>query len=616
MLSTSGLYYVVMLEEYGHSRSYTAWLGALYNSVYYLMGPISAMFIRCFGSRPSIILGSLLMTFGYLASAFTTSLELLFFTYGVVAATGMNFCYSGQIIALAQYFDKWHSLATSIAMTGTGFGMFALSQLIEYCIQNYGWRGSFIINAGMCIHVVICGQLIFPLPESPTYVVVGEDPEMEKKLSEASLHSEHTVANIQNTQHYFYEKHIGERTFSSLRMSLEASYLSSSILSINLMQQPPNNSVNNSYTVNRNETMQEMEMRGLRSRQGSIISRGSYIALGGIRNNPHSFHVSSRSAWGQPSKSFSRKDSTSTFIDMSPRFLRGNSQSIIRNNSKSFIREKPNGTIQRNPLSFVRHNSTVENEAFQVDDQGKERFIIGDEFIYEEEEEDISESQDADAIPISLTYDSESTSISLCSTLKLKMKHFCITIFKSLSGDKEGNPLLDPRFWLMDFAVFFGTIGASTHFVIYKDLADFLGVIDHYSTGLSAMGIGDMVGRIAGGVLTSTTWADPLLCYSVSIASTGSILGAHLLVNNSITFLFLAIGFGFFYGIMNILLAVAPSKVFGRDKLVTVFGNILFLSGIGAFIGPPITGTIADKTGSYVGVVFFSMTCLITGGML
>ena len=36
----------------------------------------------------------------------------------------MNFIYSGQIIALANYFDKRQSVATSLSMTGIGVGMF------------------------------------------------------------------------------------------------------------------------------------------------------------------------------------------------------------------------------------------------------------------------------------------------------------------------------------------------------------------------------------------------------------------------------------------------------------------------------------------------------------
>ena len=63
---------------------------------------------------------------------------MLFVSFFV--ASGMNFCYSGQIIALAQYFDKWHSIATSVAMTGIGFGILFLvsvnflSQLLAIAI--------------------------------------------------------------------------------------------------------------------------------------------------------------------------------------------------------------------------------------------------------------------------------------------------------------------------------------------------------------------------------------------------------------------------------------------------------------------------------------------------
>lgn len=42
----------------------------------------------------------------------------------------MNFVYSGQIIALTQYFHARHSLATSCAMIGIGIGMFTLVRML------------------------------------------------------------------------------------------------------------------------------------------------------------------------------------------------------------------------------------------------------------------------------------------------------------------------------------------------------------------------------------------------------------------------------------------------------------------------------------------------------
>lgn len=84
LLSTTGMFYVQMLEEYGHSRSYTAWMGSLINAFFMLGGPVSFMFIQTFGCRAALICGSIIMATGYIVSAFTTSLEALFFTYGVV----------------------------------------------------------------------------------------------------------------------------------------------------------------------------------------------------------------------------------------------------------------------------------------------------------------------------------------------------------------------------------------------------------------------------------------------------------------------------------------------------------------------------------------------------
>ncbi|CAL4063719.1 unnamed protein product [Meganyctiphanes norvegica] len=592
MLYTTGVYYAKMLEEYEQSRSYTSLVGSLTNSFFMLIGPLTSIFIQRFGCRPSIMLGSLTMMTGYLISAFTTSLEMLFVTYGIVAASGMNFCYSGQIIALAQYFDKWHSIATSVAMTGIGFGILFLSQLVEFSVETFGWRGSFLINAGLALQNFICGLLIFPLPEMPKLVIVGGEEEYLKKnpSSKYSLASQNTLASLQkiHSQQHFYERHVTERSFSSLMMSMEASYLTSSLMSIN----------DDRVSLRRVNT-EHTDTIGLRSNQHSFISRrSSYIPLTKVRNNPHSFHVNELPGYAYPSTSTGRKSSSTSLS-------RAIDSAMSISNSQSFIKE---GFEPGEDIALKMQDQTNGNYR---------KFTIGDDLsVFDEvdEEEDKTEwTTESQEMTFSLSVEHPTFCSSVLEKFKVKIRMF----LHYVKREKKENPLLDLRFWLINFGYFFCIVGTLTLFVIYKDFAGALNVVDYYSIALSAIGIGDMCGRITGGLLTSTKWADPLVCFSLAMVFCGFVMASHLLVDgNGIAFLVLAVLFGFFYGIQNILIAVAPARVFGREKLITVFGNILFLSGIGAFIGPPITGTIVDVTGDYAVVVIFSVSCLELGGLL
>ncbi|ROT66840.1 hypothetical protein C7M84_015111 [Penaeus vannamei] len=100
----------------------------------------------------------------------------------LTSACGMNFCYSGQIIALAQYFDKRQSIATSGAMIGIGIGMFFMSSLSEYVIREYGWRGSFLFNGALSLQIVVLGALVFPLQLTPSQEFLKDLQEQTEKF--------------------------------------------------------------------------------------------------------------------------------------------------------------------------------------------------------------------------------------------------------------------------------------------------------------------------------------------------------------------------------------------------------------------------------------------------
>lgn len=84
---------------------------------------------------------------------------------------------------------------------------------------------------------------------------------------------------------------------------------------------------------------------------------------------------------------------------------------------------------------------------------------------------------------------------------------------------------------------------------------------------------------------------DAVFTYGLVMLLCSVVMIGHLFINSAVALLALTATFGCLYGSMNVLIAVAPSKEFGKEKLVMVFGYILFFGGIGALIGPPLAGT-------------------------
>jgi len=70
------------------------------------------------------------------------------------------------------------------------------------------------------------------------------------------------------------------------------------------------------------------------------------------------------------------------------------------------------------------------------------------------------------------------------------------------------------------------------------------------------------------------------------------VISFHHFFTNPFILLALSALFGLLYAMTNVLLAVVPSRVFGRVNLRDVLGYELFMGGIGALVGAPIAGDI------------------------
>lgn len=80
--------------------------------------------------------------------------------------------YLPAVVAVGYYFETKRSLATGIAVCGSGVGTFAVPPLTSYLLNKYGsWQSANLILAGIILNGVVFGSLMRPL----TYPKVGND---------------------------------------------------------------------------------------------------------------------------------------------------------------------------------------------------------------------------------------------------------------------------------------------------------------------------------------------------------------------------------------------------------------------------------------------------------
>src|SRR6218665_2303078 len=82
------------------------------------------------------------------------------------------------------------SIFLGIAVAGSGIGTFIFAPLTDWLIQEYSWRGSFIVIGGLMLNFVVCGAIYRPLPQpcrnSETFVIndlLNQDMILNKRIS-------------------------------------------------------------------------------------------------------------------------------------------------------------------------------------------------------------------------------------------------------------------------------------------------------------------------------------------------------------------------------------------------------------------------------------------------
>ena len=155
-----GLLYIEFNNEFGLSKSKTAWIGSLFMAVPLLSGPVMSALVDRYGCRNMTFLGGLVSGLGFVLSSFSRTIEVMYLTFGVVTGLGLGLCYVTAVVSIAYWFDKKRTLAVGLGACGTGIGTFVYAPMTTFFIDKYGWRGTCLLLAGTFFNLIVCGTVM------------------------------------------------------------------------------------------------------------------------------------------------------------------------------------------------------------------------------------------------------------------------------------------------------------------------------------------------------------------------------------------------------------------------------------------------------------------------
>ncbi|XP_018576654.1 monocarboxylate transporter 14 isoform X2 [Anoplophora glabripennis] len=646
---TFGVFLSDIVDSYGETKGKTAWVGSLLSGMYLSAGPLVSALTNKFGCRAVCVAGSIISTVAFVLSIFSPTVNWLMLTYGFIGGFGFGLIYLPAVVCVGYYFETKRSLATGIAVCGSGVGTCVFAPLATVLLESYGWRGANLILAGFIFNCVIFGALMRPL-EYPKET--GETPLLQRMAEERRIQMER--GSIGGS---YFMVQLPDGTMERRQkqpLNIDPGVHSS----LNLDQLAPGTPITPIPTVPTLPTITEVKITEQSGSSGTPSPRDSTQEIrvknprletiqqeGRIRrDSDHTAELNSQNAKiimprnaSQPAFSthvqgLPKNGSVPTFdrirkTSFGERFrptlgpIKSSSRGNVTNSNGDMRRRRNDSTgsfMTRNNNSDVDVESLAYTSKLSISSK-KEKYMVRplsrkDIFYsgsivnlpeYHKSQKSLTNyRQSILSIPQMRTLEDEGSPGDICPCLVLPES------FTSALGQMMDMSLLkDPAFMLIGISNLFGMAGLYVPFVYLVDCAKNDGIpAEDASFLLSIIGITNTIGRVACGYFADFPQVNALLVNNICLLISTVSVALTPFCHTYAAYITMAIFFGIAISGYISLTSIILVDLLGLDKLTNAFGLLILFRGAAAIVGSPLAGALLDATESY------SVSFFVAGG--
>lgn len=127
---------------------------------------VSGRYFSDFKPSKVMVIGSLLVSIGWILSSFTSSIYVLILTYGVIMGIGVGLVYGIPVMVIPKWFDKHKGLAMGLVLGGFGLSPLLTSPITQLFLDRFGLSDTFLIFGLVFMVLLPLISIIFHNPPS------------------------------------------------------------------------------------------------------------------------------------------------------------------------------------------------------------------------------------------------------------------------------------------------------------------------------------------------------------------------------------------------------------------------------------------------------------------
>ena len=127
---------------------------------------LTGRYFKGWSPRATILVGSLLVSAGWILSAFAPNIQVLIVTYGVISGAGVGIAYGAPLAVVTRWVPEKKGLVIGLVLLGFGLSPLVTAPLARMLVEQYGVARTFLVLGivfGMLLPML---SMPFKYPES------------------------------------------------------------------------------------------------------------------------------------------------------------------------------------------------------------------------------------------------------------------------------------------------------------------------------------------------------------------------------------------------------------------------------------------------------------------